>query len=287
MEKPLISIIIPAYNAVEFIEETVNSCLNQTYSNIEIVIQDDRSTDGTWELITNLYSSNPLVKLSRNDKNLGIGGNWNAAYKKAKGQLLVIFNADDLVSPDLIQCFFDILSWDSSVDIVTGKFEILETKTKKTTIYPDHLQIAHGIVQDLFGYLYFKLSFHWNYSLVRRSLFEKVLLANGDLFLNTQVCDYELWYRCFLNDAIVYFNNEKIWGQYRKHETNNSSKPNGELKSFLKDFLHSHQRSFKEHGKRSYTVKLIRRFLTFCKSGEFEFEVFYLFIKRIIQSLII
>lgn len=289
MENPLISIIIPAYNAVKYIEETVNSCLNQTYQNIEIIIQDDRSTDGTWELLNKLYGVNQKVRLFKNGKNLGIGDNWNAAYDKVTGEYVIIFNADDLISPDLITCFLARFSADPSIDIVTGKFDVLISETGQTYIYPDHIDLKGGMVKNVFEKFYFKCAFHWNYTLVRRSLLEKVKLPNGKLFLNTQICDAELWYRCYLANAKMFFDDTKIWGYYRKHSTNNSSNSNGELKSFLKDFLHYHHISYKKGGGSSYPKILFRNFITFCnvfkRGKDFELNVFILYLKRIAQSI--
>ncbi len=290
MENPLISIIIPAYNAAKYIEETINSCLNQTYTNLEIIVQDDHSKDGTWELINKLYSTNTKVKLFRNEENLGIGDNWSAAYDKVKGDYVIIFNADDLLNPDLITKFLEQFNSDPTLDIVTGKFEILFSETGKTLLYPDHNNLNGGVVKDLFENLYFKSSFHWNFSLVKNSLLEKVKLPNGKMFLNTQICDYELWYRCFLANAKVYYDDTKIWGYYRKHETNNSSNPNAELKSFLKVFLHYHNKSFKKIGGYSYPKILTRNLITFCnlykRGNTFEIKVFFWYIGRIIQGII-
>ncbi|RYE15087.1 MAG: glycosyltransferase family 2 protein, partial [Rickettsiales bacterium] len=154
MKNPLISIIIPAYNAVQYIEETINSCLNQTYNNIEVIVQDDRSKDGTWELANELYQHNPKVKLFRNEKNLGIGDNWNAAYDKVTGDYIIIFNADDLISPDLVTKFLDRFNVDQSLDVVTGKFEVLISETGQTYLYPDHVNLKGGIVQNVFEKFY-------------------------------------------------------------------------------------------------------------------------------------
>ncbi len=289
MENPLISIIIPAYNAVNYIQETIESCLNQTYNRIEIIVQDDRSNDGTWELLNQLYKNNLKVRLFRNEKNLGIGDNWNAAYDKVTGDYVIIFNADDLISPDLITVFLNRFNSDSSIDIVTGKFDILISETGQTSLYPDHVGMQGGIVKDLFKKFYFKSSFHWNYSLVKRSLLEKVK-ENNKLFKNTQICDVELWYRCYLANAVIYFEDTKIWGYYRKHQTNNSSKPNGELNSFLKDFLRFHGKSFRKNAGLKYPLHLTRNLITFCnfykRRKSFDIKIFFLYIKRIIQGLI-
>ena len=60
--KPLISILIASYNAADYIEETLNSCINQTYKNIEIIISDDHSTDDSLEKIHKWKLSNDIVR---------------------------------------------------------------------------------------------------------------------------------------------------------------------------------------------------------------------------------
>ena len=69
MNEPLISVIIPAYNVEKYINETLNSILNQTYQNFEILIADDRSSDRTKEII-DLYKD-PRIKKFHNENNLG------------------------------------------------------------------------------------------------------------------------------------------------------------------------------------------------------------------------
>ena len=71
-ETPLVSVIIPAYNAERYVELAVRSIMNQTYKNLEILITDDCSTDRTFEILKKLEEEDSRIKLFRNDKNLGI-----------------------------------------------------------------------------------------------------------------------------------------------------------------------------------------------------------------------
>ena len=71
--EPLVSVCIPAYNNAEYIKDTIDSILNQTYQNIELVIVDDNSKDNTYELIQGI--GDERIKLYHNDKNLGMSGN--------------------------------------------------------------------------------------------------------------------------------------------------------------------------------------------------------------------
>jgi glycosyltransferase involved in cell wall biosynthesis len=61
-EDKLVSILIPTYNSIKFVKPTIDSCLNQKYNNLEILISDDCSTDGTFEYLSQLYLNNKRVK---------------------------------------------------------------------------------------------------------------------------------------------------------------------------------------------------------------------------------
>ncbi|HSR30420.1 MAG TPA: glycosyltransferase [Anaerolineae bacterium] len=97
---PLVSICIPAYNAQRFVAETLESALEQTYPNIEIVVSDDCSTDRTAEIVKQYESKG--IRLIRQPTNLGRYGNANAVIRASKGEYVLKLDADDLVDPDHI-----------------------------------------------------------------------------------------------------------------------------------------------------------------------------------------
>lgn len=70
---PLISFVLPSYNRIEWIGEAVSSVLSQSEQDIELIIIDDGSTDGTWEMLNEWLKDNPKVRLYRNEVNLGAG----------------------------------------------------------------------------------------------------------------------------------------------------------------------------------------------------------------------
>lgn len=100
MKVPLVSICIPAYNNSLYIRETVNSVLTQDYKDFELVIVDDNSTDNTWEIISEF--SDPRIRKYRNEKNLGMHGNWTKALSMAEGVYMKLLCGDDLIYPDCI-----------------------------------------------------------------------------------------------------------------------------------------------------------------------------------------
>jgi glycosyltransferase involved in cell wall biosynthesis len=101
---PLISIVIPVYNRKEYIEECVISAINQTYKNIEIIIVDNFSTDGTWEICNFLRDNfETTIFCHQNTKNIGPVHNWKKGIELANGDLVKILFSDDKLDPSFLE----------------------------------------------------------------------------------------------------------------------------------------------------------------------------------------
>jgi glycosyltransferase involved in cell wall biosynthesis len=98
-----VSIIMPNYNCERFIEETVNSVINQTYQNWELLIVDDCSTDNSVEIIKNCCNSDARIKLFINEKNSGAAASRNLALREATGKWIAFLDSDDLWTPDKLE----------------------------------------------------------------------------------------------------------------------------------------------------------------------------------------
>jgi glycosyltransferase involved in cell wall biosynthesis len=229
IENPLVSICIPTYNAVEFIEETINCFIKQTYKNWEIIIQDDCSNDGTWELLSKKYANNPRIKIYQNGKNLGIGKNWNEAYDKVTGEYVVIFNADDLIPNNFIETLLPPLEQDITLDFASCAFKYwILGNDNQYRFENTYNKMPEGKISNINALLLTSHPFSHVFTLHRRSSLNKVLLANHELFILHQVCDYELWMRMGIAGFRGYHTN-LIFGKYRKHLSNNSYIHNAEF----------------------------------------------------------
>lgn len=101
MSPPLVSVLICTYNASSTIEETLLSCINQTYENIEILIYDDHSTDDTIEIIKQL--DNPKVRICFSEQKKWPYGWLNLLLDQAKGEYIAIQDHDDIWKPEKIE----------------------------------------------------------------------------------------------------------------------------------------------------------------------------------------
>lgn len=98
-----VSVIMPNYNCGKYLEETVNSVINQTYRNWELLIVDDCSTDNSVEVIKNLQSKDDRIKLFINEKNSGAAASRNRAMREASGKWIAFLDSDDLWTPDKLE----------------------------------------------------------------------------------------------------------------------------------------------------------------------------------------
>lgn len=93
----LVSILIPTYNREHCIAETLSSALAQTYSNIEIVLVDNASTDATWDIVSEFAGRDARVRAFRNESNIGPVRNWLRCVEYAAGDYIKILWSDDLI----------------------------------------------------------------------------------------------------------------------------------------------------------------------------------------------
>ena len=168
----LVSVIIPAYNAAPFIEETIKSIYGQTYPHWEIIIIDDGSTDNTVSICEQLNYSK--VKIMR-QQNAGVAVARNNGLLTANGDLVVFFDADDLMSPDFLSVRVQALQNDRQIGYVGGLVETFPAivKTRKAAGSDPVNQI-----------LFFDSSF---VTIPSNYLFKKEILINNKIFFNKEL----------------------------------------------------------------------------------------------------
>jgi len=122
----LCTVAIPVYNRRQFIERAISSALAQQVPDLEIVVIDNCSTDGTWELLRDLSASN--LRLLRNSSNIGLFGNLNRCLQEARGKYLRVLCSDDRLLPDCLAHEIDILERHPEATLVsTQGWQVDET----------------------------------------------------------------------------------------------------------------------------------------------------------------
>ena len=115
---PLISVLIPNYNYVQYVATAVDSALAQTYPNVEVVVSDNCSTDGAWELLNERYGNDPRVLLSQNDQNIGMARNFDRLMELARGDFVLCLSSDDFLFPNHLARLAERFASEPGLDVV-------------------------------------------------------------------------------------------------------------------------------------------------------------------------
>lgn len=129
MEKPMVSIGIPTYNrAGSYLKDTLSSALNQTYSNIEIIVSDNCSTDSTEELVNGF--DDKRLKYIQHKNNIGANNNFNYCLQVAKGDYFLLLHSDDSIDKDFVQTCMAHVGYRNDVGLIQTGARVINTEGK-------------------------------------------------------------------------------------------------------------------------------------------------------------
>lgn len=141
----LVSVLIPTYNSAAYLEETINSVLSQSFTDYELIVVDNNSTDGT-ETLVKRYLADPRISYFKNNSNIGLVGNFNKCLQYAKGKYIKFLCSDDKFHPDLLSRFVNIMEQYPGVSLVTSNKEYFGLHTEQREIPYAHLQKGNKII---------------------------------------------------------------------------------------------------------------------------------------------
>ena len=119
--KPYFSIIIPMYNSQKHLKICVDSILNQTFKDFEIIIIDDMSTDNSVNIYREFYGDNEKVMLLCQEKNQGPGMARNRGIETARGEYIFFVDSDDVIVPDALEKLYKATQIESEIDVIHMK----------------------------------------------------------------------------------------------------------------------------------------------------------------------
>lgn len=123
---PYVSIGLPVYNGEDFIKEAITSILSQTFSDFELIISDNASTDRTEEICRSLAAQDSRIQYYRNEKNFGAAYNYNRTFEFAKGKYFKWASHDDVCTPNFLKACVDVLDHHPDVVLVYSKMVIID-----------------------------------------------------------------------------------------------------------------------------------------------------------------
>ncbi len=118
--RPEISVIIPVYNVEKYVGECLNSVVNQTFKNLEIICVDDCTKDRSIEIVENMQKNDSRIKIIRHEHNSGLAVSRNTGIKNAKGKYIFFLDSDDYMKPDTLEKLYNRIVSDKS-DIAVSR----------------------------------------------------------------------------------------------------------------------------------------------------------------------
>ncbi len=229
--KPLVSVLMTVYNREEYIKQAIESILASTYTNFELIIVDDRSTDKSFEIAKKYQEKDNRIKLHINEINLGDYPNRNQAAAYAKGKYLKYVDADDMIYPYGLEIlvyymeqFPEVAYGLCSIDQDLKNIYPLQLSAKETyqRHYLDGLSVFHKAPLS---------------SIILRSVFEK----EGGFSNVRHFGDSDFWHRLSQKYSVVLMPQGIVW--YRKTDGQEASvrrkNPMNRLKTIFSNYEHT------------------------------------------------
>ncbi|MBR4721108.1 MAG: glycosyltransferase [Clostridia bacterium] len=229
MEK-LVSIVLPVYNGEKYLAESIESVLNQTYKNLELIIVNDCSTDSTEDIALKYKAQDRRIIYIKNEVNSKLPKSLNNGFKIAKGEYYTWTSDDNRYHEDAIFEMVDFLEKNQDVAMVFAGYDAIDDKGDvKYRYLPQGNLIYNNIIGACFLY--------------RSAVAKAVGEYREDLFL---VEDYEYWLRINLDYKIVPFS--KCLYVYRFHGGSLTALKKKEIKSALKKLHSMYLKKYEEMG---------------------------------------
>lgn len=204
ISNPLVSIVLCTYNGEQFLKDQLASLMGQTYSNLEIIVVDDCSTDGTKELLISFAGLYDNIKLFLNEHNLGYNKNFEKAISFTKGEYISICDQDDIWFPEKIQRLMDAIgeNWAvfSNSEFVDGQMKQMGRKL-----------ISNDILMDSYKSILMENFFTGHTSLLRRESLQYILPIPKFGFY-----DWWIGFVCLYHKKLIFHN--EVLTYYRVHE---------------------------------------------------------------------
>ena len=197
-ENPLVSIILPVYNGEKYLEQSIESCLSQTYSNIELIIVNDCSTDKSLEIIERYCVNDSRVRLVNNPINKKLPASLNIGHSFAKGAYLTWTSDDNFYNPRAIETMIEVIEA-RNVDIVYANYNLIDDDVEKVFNLKDY---GFLIFSNVIGACFLYHSNVYNKNKYDESLF--------------LVEDYDFWLQSLAE--FRFYHIQEVLYNYRHHE---------------------------------------------------------------------
>lgn len=149
--RPIVSVIMPAYNSSAFITDAISSVCNQTFTDWELIIIDDGSNDDTPQKIETIAKKDCRIRFYKNDKNIGVAKTRNRGFDLCRGKYVALLDSDDVWYPDKLEKQIELLE-KTGVDIIYCSYGIIGESGKKICddfIVPETTDFDNSLIKSV------------------------------------------------------------------------------------------------------------------------------------------
>jgi glycosyltransferase involved in cell wall biosynthesis len=207
---PLVSVILPCYNAENFVEASVRSIMDQTYSNLEIILIDDSSSDKTLYILQSLGKLDPRIKIFHNEKNEGLVASLNKGIANAKGKYIARMDADDIALANRIEKQVNFMEVNNDVAVCGSNYLVIDDKNKQ--VGKIEFPLENAVIKTE---LLFTNAFGHPTTIIKKEALEKCGYYEEGM---VPAEDYELWIRISKHYEVANIYDKLL--KYRVHENN-------------------------------------------------------------------
>ncbi|MHA4893633.1 glycosyltransferase [Pedobacter sp. PWIIR3] len=238
MADDLISVALCVFNGEHYLAEQLDSILRQDYKNMEVIIVDDSSTDGSWKLLEKFKQEYPQIQLFKNTENIGFNKNFQKALSLCNGQFIAIADQDDVWHYDKLSILYQKIG--ENLLIYHDSALIIEGKLSEKKISDNHNFVAGKCEQ----YLLYDNCVSGHACLINRELLNYITPFPNDLYY-----DWWMGYTAANLGRLAFTNQSLV--QHRRHATSSTSndKTTGRQKRI------NNLRIFKDHKLNSEETK--------------------------------
>ena len=129
-----LSVIIPVYNTEEYLRQCLDSVINQTYKNLEIICIDDCSKDATYTILQRLADRDKRITVLKNEENCGIAATRNRGIREGQAEYIAFLDDDDIMPPERLKIGKTYLDDHNEVGVVAGNYLIFDENGNKTVV---------------------------------------------------------------------------------------------------------------------------------------------------------
>lgn len=228
----LVSVIIPAYNHEKYIKKCLESIINQTYSNLEILVEDDCSTDNTKEIIKEIKDKR--IKKFYSKENKGVVNIVNELLDKCTGKYIAVIGSDDIWYPTKIEEQIQIFKENPKLGAVFTEADLIDengTKYKKSDKFDENVFNYTNMTSSKRLRLFYEKGNHLCHpsSIITKKVFKDIGYYNRGF---RQLHDYEYWTR-LLQKYEIYIINKRLMG-YRREINNDNSISSGKTSDIIR-----------------------------------------------------